>query len=102
MTSQSAGRSVAFVSVRCEQRTYPPYDPFHGTPTRGPGRPFGFVSVRCEHPTYPPYDAFHGTPSPMLWRRVVIETTRGSATFAQTDYGHPGRLNPWEPRRISS
>jgi len=72
MTSQSAGESVAFVSVRCEQRTYPPYD------------------------------AFHGTPSPMLWRRVVIETTRGSATFEQTDYGHPGRLNPWESRGISS
>jgi len=61
-----------------------------------------FVSVRAEQRTYPPYDAFHGTPSPMLWRRVVIETAQGSAVFEQTDYGHPGRLNPWESRGIAS
>jgi hypothetical protein len=38
----------------------------------------------------------------MLWRKVTIETPRGSAAFEQTDYGHPGRLNPWEPRGVAS
>jgi len=60
------------------------------------------VSVAAEQRSYPPYDAFHGTPSPMLWRRVRIETPRGSAAFEQTDYGHPGKLNPWQPRGIDS
>jgi len=60
------------------------------------------LRVECEQRVYPPYDAFHGTPSPMLWRRLTIETPQGSAAFEQTDYGHPGRLNPWEPRGIAS
>ncbi len=36
----------------------------------------------------------------MLWRRVTIETSAGAAILEQTDYGHPGRLNPWTPRGI--
>lgn len=60
------------------------------------------VSARCEQRTYPPYDALHGTPNAMLWRKVTIETPRGSAAFEQTDYGHPGRLNAWEPRGVAS
>ena len=59
------------------------------------------ISARCEERSFPPYDDFHGTPSAMLWRRVTIETARGSATFEQTDYGHPGRLNAWEPRGVA-
>jgi hypothetical protein len=58
------------------------------------------LSVGLEQRTYPPYDAFHGTNAPMLWRRVTITTPVGVAVFEQTDYGHPGRLNPWEPRGI--
>jgi len=60
------------------------------------------VSVAAEQRSFPPYDAFHGTPSPMLWRQVRIETPRGAAAFEQTDYGHPGKLNPWQPRGIDS
>jgi hypothetical protein len=60
------------------------------------------VSARFEQRVYPPYDALHGTPHAMLWRKVTIETPRGSAGFEQTDYGHPGRLNPWEPRAVAS
>jgi hypothetical protein len=60
------------------------------------------LNVRCQERTFPPYDAFHSTPSPMLWRRVTIETPQGTAVFEQTDYGHPGRLNPWEPRGIAT
>ena len=60
------------------------------------------ISVHAEQKSFPPYDAFHGTPDPMLWRRVTIETPRGSAVWEQTDYGHPGKLNPWDPRGIAS
>jgi hypothetical protein len=37
-----------------------------------------------------------------LWRRVTIDTAQGSAVLEQTDYGHPGRLNAWEPRGIAA
>jgi hypothetical protein len=60
------------------------------------------ISARCEQRVYPPYDALHGTPNAMLWRKVTIETPRGTAAFEQTDYGHPGKLNPWEPRGVAS
>jgi hypothetical protein len=59
------------------------------------------VSARCEQRVYPRYDALHGTPDAMLWRKVTIETPKGRAAFEQTDYGHPGRLNPWEPRGVA-
>jgi hypothetical protein len=59
------------------------------------------VSIHCVQRTYPPYDALHGTPQAMLLRRVTIETPNGTATLEQTDYGHPGRLNPWEPRGVA-
>lgn len=59
------------------------------------------VNARLEQRVYPPYDALHGTPHAMLWRRVTIDTPRGQAVFEQTDYGHPGRLNPWEPRGVA-
>jgi len=59
------------------------------------------ISASCEQRTYPPYDALHGTPDPMLWRKVTIETPRGLAALEQTDYGHPGRLNAWEPRGVA-
>ena len=64
--------------------------------------PSPILRVQCEQRTYPPYDAFHGTPNPMLWRRVTIEIAAGNAAFEQTDYGHPGRLNAWEPRGIAT
>jgi hypothetical protein len=60
------------------------------------------ISASMEQRVYPPYDALHGTPHAMLWRKVVITMPRGTAAFEQTDYGHPGRLNPWEPRGVSS
>jgi hypothetical protein len=58
------------------------------------------ISARLEQKVYPPYDAAHGTPHAMLSKRVTIETPRGNAAFEQTDYGHPGRLNPWQPRGV--
>lgn len=50
----------------------------------------------------PRYDASHGTPDPMVRRVVVIRLPNGSATFEQTDYGHPARFNDWEPRGIDA
>jgi hypothetical protein len=58
------------------------------------------LSVRLEQRTYPAYDPFHGTNAPMLWRQVTITLPEGAAVFEQTDYGHPGRLNPWEHRGL--
>ena len=60
------------------------------------------ITASFEQRVYPPYDALHGTPHAMLWRRVTITTPRGTAAFEQSDYGHPGRLNPWEPRGVAS
>jgi hypothetical protein len=60
------------------------------------------ITLRCEQQNFPPYDSLHGTPHAMLLRRVRIETDKGNATFEQTDYGHPGRLNPWDPRGVDS
>lgn len=60
------------------------------------------LDVHAEQRTYPPYHDFHGTNWPMLWRRVTIDTSAGRAAFEQTDYGHPGRLNPWWPRGVPS
>lgn len=62
--------------------------------------PVTVLQVKCEQQTYPPYDDLHGTPHAMLMRRVTIETPKGTAKFEQTDYGHPGRLNDWDPRGI--
>jgi hypothetical protein len=56
------------------------------------------LTVTVEH--VPPHDPAHGTPDPMVRRLVTVRTSRGTARFEQTDYGHPGRLNPWDPRGV--
>jgi len=48
----------------------------------------------------PRYDPAHGTPDPMARRFITMKLTAGEAKFEQTDYGHPGRFNAWEPRGI--
>ena len=58
------------------------------------------ISVTQEH--YPPYDAAHGTPDPMVRRLLALKLPKGAARFEQTDYGHPGRFNAWEPRGIDT
>jgi len=60
------------------------------------------IEASLEQRVFPPHDDFHGTPHAMLWRLVTITTPQGIAAFEQTDYGHPGRLNPWEPRGVAS
>ena len=58
------------------------------------------ISATCEQNVYAPYDVLHGTPNTMFLRRVIIETPQGRATLEQSDYGHPGRMNPWQPRGV--
>lgn len=58
------------------------------------------VSVTVEH--LPRYDPSHGTPDPMVRRALTVRLPKGEARFEQTDYGHPGRFNPWDPRGIDT
>jgi hypothetical protein len=51
---------------------------------------------------FPRYDPSHGTPDPMVRRVAHVRARGGQATFEQTDYGHPGRFNDWEPRGIDA
>ncbi len=60
------------------------------------------ASLAFQEQTLPPYHPSHGTPSPMVRRVLDFELPHGAARWEQTDYGHPGRLNPWEPRRIDA
>jgi hypothetical protein len=57
------------------------------------------ITVDEEH--FPRYDPAHGTPDPMVRRVALIRLPEGEAKFEQTDYGHPGRFNDWEPRGVA-
>jgi hypothetical protein len=58
------------------------------------------LEVTEEH--VPRYDPSHGTPDPMVRRLLTLHMPGGQARFEQTDYGHPGKFNPWEPRGIDT
>ncbi len=58
------------------------------------------LDITEEH--LPRYDPAHGTPDPMVRRTATLRLPQGEAHFEQTDYGHPGRFNPWEPRGIDA
>lgn len=58
------------------------------------------IDVSVSEQRYAPFDARHGTPDEMVRRLATLRLPEGQATFEQTDYGHPGRFNPWEPRGI--
>jgi len=59
------------------------------------------VAVRLSEQVLPPQDPLHGTADQVVRRLATIDTPGGHASWEQTDYGHPGRFNPWEPRGIS-
>jgi len=65
-------------------------------------QPAGTASISFREERYPPYDAAHGTPHEMVRRVLDFDLPEGKATWEQTDYGHPGRLNPWDPRGIDT
>ena len=60
------------------------------------------AAVRYSEEMKPPYDESHGTPHAMVRRVLELELPQGNAQLEQTDYGHPGRFNPWEPRHIDA
>ena len=60
------------------------------------------LEISVSEEQYPRYDAAHGTPDPMVRRLVSMRLAEGAARFEQTDYGHPGRFNAWEPRGIDA
>lgn len=60
------------------------------------------VMIRLREERAPARDPSHGTPDPMVRRVLAFELPQGTAEWEQTDYGHPGRFNPWEPRRIDA
>jgi len=64
--------------------------------------PMREATVRFREETYPPYDAAHGTPNAMVRRLLEFELPQGKARLEQTDYGHPGRFNPWDQRGIDA
>lgn len=58
------------------------------------------VTLRLRQEQLPPHDPSHGTPHAMVRRVLDFELPQGKAQLEQTDYGHPGRFNPWDPRHI--
>ena len=58
--------------------------------------------LSLEQEEAPPYHPSHGTPHAMKSRTLVIRVGDATARFEQTDYGHPGRFNPWSPRGIDA
>jgi hypothetical protein len=57
-------------------------------------------AIRLTEQRYPRYDPAHGTPDEMVRRTIAVQLSEGAARFEQTDYGHPGRFNPWAVRGI--
>jgi len=60
------------------------------------------IEISVTEERFPRYDAAHGTPDPMVRRLLTLRLPKGAARFEQTDYGHPGRFNDWEPRGIDT
>ncbi|MPZ16012.1 MAG: hypothetical protein GEU73_16585 [Chloroflexi bacterium] len=42
----------------------------------------------------------HGTPDPVRKRIFLFGFPDGDAEIHQTDYGHPGRMNPCYPQKV--
>ena len=58
--------------------------------------------IRFREETLPASDPSHGTPHAVVRRRLDFELPQGAARWEQSDYGHPGRFNPWDPRGIDA
>ena len=58
--------------------------------------------IRFREETLPASDPSHGTPHSVVRRSLEFELPQGTARWEQTDYGHPGRFNPWDPRGIDA
>lgn len=58
------------------------------------------LEVRITQEVLPAGHGSHGTPDPVLKRVFRFQFPEGEAEVDQTDYGHPGRMNPCYPQRI--
>jgi hypothetical protein len=59
------------------------------------------IEIAVSEEQLPRFDPSHGTPHPMVRRLLTIRVNEREAHFEQTDYGHPGRFNPWTSRGIA-
>lgn len=60
------------------------------------------LNIRLTEEVFPPYHDLHGTNSEMVRRTLEFQLQRGSSIWEQTDYGHPGRFNPWDQRKTDT
>jgi len=61
----------------------------------------GSLEVKISQVILPAGDASHGTPDPVLKRTFLFEfSDKTQAQVDQTDYGHPGKMNPCYPQVI--
>jgi hypothetical protein len=58
------------------------------------------VEVKISQVVLPAGDGSHGTPDPVLKRTFLFDLPEGQAQVDQTDYGHPGKMNPCYPQVI--
>jgi hypothetical protein len=58
------------------------------------------LDVKISQVILPSGDASHGTPDPVLKRTFIFDFADGQAQVDQTDYGHPGKMNPCYPQVI--
>jgi len=58
------------------------------------------IDVKISQVVLPAGDGSHGTPDPVLKRTFIFELPEGQAQVDQTDYGHPGKMNPCYPQVI--
>ena len=63
-------------------------------------QPATALDVRITQEILPAGHGSHGTPDPVLKRVFYFRFPDGEAQVDQTDYGHPGRMNPCYPQRI--
>lgn len=60
------------------------------------------IEVSVTEEVFPAGHGSHGTPDPVLKRVFRFTLPAGEAQVDQTDYGHPGRMNPCYPQVIPS
>lgn len=63
--------------------------------------PASALEVTISREVLPAGHPSHGTPDPVVKRVFRFAFPEGEAQVDQTDYGHPGRMNPCYPQRIA-
>jgi len=58
------------------------------------------LQVSITQEIFPAGHGSHGTPDPVLKRVFKFSFPEGEAQVDQTDYGHPGKMNPCYPQVI--